>query len=983
MLNFTGQTKKRVVRLGDAGRSGPLGPRGSADYLHQAKLQRIQREEQRQREKSATLIQKKIRSYLHRKQLGQQIERQWLKDYNHWPDNLSWNQWFSQIPYLTRWVIPKETEESVRNFLDIIDDLLEKSPYELTPKQQTIFLDSLIVLLARGWIYRGIVIRYIDNLWIKFGSIESTNTEDLIRLSAKFIIETARGSRQWINARDLSLKVAISKPSTEIFKILSLSSAYNDITNKSDYLSMFKTIWMTSSFVGSEDGLYLLDNYLTLHGDTQFDEIDFKVLADILQNSKITIRMVPTNIDYDSSNNVISSLYSTSFIKSAITFLTDDNQSVRNSSLHIISQLVSLHPPSKSKLCMLLTITANAFRNLFGAIKSHHIYQGFLQFSQRNQDYVRYDQINQVYETINESEIKTFWDLISTFEEVYSYWLVVSNDIESFSDDRLDLTEVSEFLLFLKCLCLTLIFLGSKGSELINDIDKIKSISITLLNQLYSKNLRLKFLNKEFWKPVELKFDINALLPNVADEEEKRVKIQESFDDNDNLQDDNDDILIDDTDFNRSRKLPILTEKGNDTSYKLEVLKKLPFFIDFQDRVKVFQFLIELDKQRSVVYNPFALDDRSKLSANIRREELVHDAYDSFHMAGANLKNQLSVVFFNQYGQEAGIDGGGITKEFLTSVVKEAFNPQFELELFKETPSDNEIYPNDDIFKKVNKQIDVTFQQERLQYLRFLGTIMGKCLYENILMEISFAPFFLNKWCNENMKNSIDDLKYLDHELFDNLMKLVKMSETELNELDLNFTINEPINNQYYSFDLLPPNGEITPVTSSNKLNYIHQISNFKLNFSLHIQTRYFLDGLFQIISSSWLSMFDSYELQMLISGAQNDINIENWKENVEYGAYFDDDLTIKYFWEVVSEMTPQERFKLVKFVTSVSRAPLLGFQALSPKFGIRNSGANKDRFPTASTCINLLKLPDYQDKELIRKKLLYAINTEAGFDLS
>ena len=38
---------------------------------------------------------------------------------------------------------------------------------------------------------------------------------------------------------------------------------------------------------------------------------------------------------------------------------------------------------------------------------------------------------------------------------------------------------------------------------------------------------------------------------------------------------------------------------------------------------------------------------------------------------------------------------------------------------------------------------------------------------------------------------------------------------------------------------------------------------------------------------------------------------------------------------------------------------------------------------PTASTCMNLLKLPNYRNKELMRKKLLAAIEAGAGFELS
>ena len=60
----------------------------------------------------------------------------------------------------------------------------------------------------------------------------------------------------------------------------------------------------------------------------------------------------------------------------------------------------------------------------------------------------------------------------------------------------------------------------------------------------------------------------------------------------------------------------------------------------------------------------------------------------------------------------------------------------------------------------------------------------------------------------------------------------------------------------------------------------------------------------------------------------------------------------------------------------------LFCFQELNPKFCI-HSGGEVDRLPTASTCMNLLKLPIYNSIELLRKRLIYAIEAEAGFELS
>lgn len=40
-------------------------------------------------------------------------------------------------------------------------------------------------------------------------------------------------------------------------------------------------------------------------------------------------------------------------------------------------------------------------------------------------------------------------------------------------------------------------------------------------------------------------------------------------------------------------------------------------------------------------------------------------------------------------------------------------------------------------------------------------------------------------------------------------------------------------------------------------------------------------------------------------------------------------------------------------------------------------------RLPSASTCFNLLKLPNFKSRKVLREKLLYAIRGAAGFELS
>ena len=87
-------------------------------------------------------------------------------------------------------------------------------------------------------------------------------------------------------------------------------------------------------------------------------------------------------------------------------------------------------------------------------------------------------------------------------------------------------------------------------------------------------------------------------------------------------------------------------------------------------------------------------------------------------------------------------------------------------------------------------------------------------------------------------------------------------------------------------------------------------------------------------------------------------------------------------FWSVIERFSEQERCLLLKFVRSWSRPPLLGFKELYPPFCVM-SGGREQRLPSASTCMNLLKLPMFPDVETMRSKLLYAISSGAGFELS
>ena len=93
-------------------------------------------------------------------------------------------------------------------------------------------------------------------------------------------------------------------------------------------------------------------------------------------------------------------------------------------------------------------------------------------------------------------------------------------------------------------------------------------------------------------------------------------------------------------------------------------------------------------------------------------------------------------------------------------------------------------------------------------------------------------------------------------------------------------------------------------------------------------------------------------------------------------------------FWSILESFDAQTRGEFLQFVTSCSRQPLLGFGQLYPPFNIMKVEVSPDhgsasRLPMASSCFNQLKLPQYESSEELRSKLLYAVKSRSGFELT
>uniref|UniRef100_A0A673MRP2 E3 ubiquitin-protein ligase HACE1 n=1 Tax=Sinocyclocheilus rhinocerous TaxID=307959 RepID=A0A673MRP2_9TELE len=125
---------------------------------------------------------------------------------------------------------------------------------------------------------------------------------------------------------------------------------------------------------------------------------------------------------------------------------------------------------------------------------------------------------------------------------------------------------------------------------------------------------------------------------------------------------------------------------------------------------------------------------------------------------------------------------------------------------------------------------------------------------------------------------------------------------------------------------------------------------------------------------------FTQVLLELLLSGMP-EIDVMDWKKNTEYTSGYDlQEPVIQWFWEVVENLTQEERVLLLQFVTGSSRVPHGGFAFLMggsglQKFTIAAVPYTSNLLPTSSTCINMLKLPEYPSKDVLRDRLLVALH--------
>lgn len=401
------------------------------------------------------------------------------------------------------------------------------------------------------------------------------------------------------------------------------------------------------------------------------------------------------------------------------------------------------------------------------------------------------------------------------------------------------------------------------------------------------------------------------------------------------------------------------------------LLHLLPFAVPFSERLALFRQWVETEKR--------LFKEGPPVIVRIRRASLLDDGLALLNtLPREHLKRRVVVIYISEAGaQESGIDLGGLLKDFVMDVCQQLFDPAFGLFTANR---EGFLYPN---------PVAPMLHEDFATLFEFAGKIVGKAVYENIVVSPLFLPMVLGHMRGHyNYMQMLQDLADISDTLHKNLLFLQRCDDAKaVEDLGLGFCVSNNDLGTQREVELMAGGSQV-PVTSANRLKYIHLVAKHHVVDRLAPQANAFCRGFHQVVSPGWLQIFNECELQLLVSGSISGAwDVEDLRQHCRYGqGYRGADKAVRRLWLILSEFDDPQRRQFMRFVTSSERAPLGGFANLNPPFTIIRvplAPGDEQRLPTARTCFNELLWPCYSSKQTAKTKLLQAISSGAGFELS
>ncbi|KAI2705110.1 hypothetical protein CBS147317_2062 [Penicillium roqueforti] len=393
----------------------------------------------------------------------------------------------------------------------------------------------------------------------------------------------------------------------------------------------------------------------------------------------------------------------------------------------------------------------------------------------------------------------------------------------------------------------------------------------------------------------------------------------------------------------------------------------------------------------------------------ISRSRILDSALKVMELYGSS-PSILEVEYFEEVGT-----GLGPTLEFYSTVSRE-FSKK-KLKIWRDTDGSSTTeyaFGKSGLFPAPmsDEQASQDIGKRQLNIFKVLGKFVARSMLDSRIIDISFNPaFFRIADTLSSVAPSLGTVKLVDHDLAKSLVMLkefvnaknvieanqslspalkseavqnITVHGASVDDLGLDFTLPG-----YPAIELIS-DGANVPLTIENIDTYIERVIDMTLGSGVRRQVDAFRAGFSQVFPFSSLCAFTPSELVMLFGQADEDWSIETLMDSIKADHGFNmDSRSVRNLLQTMSELDNQQRRDFLQFVTGSPKLPIGGFKSLTPIFTVvcrpsEHPYTPDDYLPSVMTCVNYLKLPDYSDLDVLKKRLSVAIKEGQGaFHLS
>eukprot|EP00930_Biecheleria_cincta_P024703 TRINITY_DN17656_c0_g2_i1.p1 TRINITY_DN17656_c0_g2~~TRINITY_DN17656_c0_g2_i1.p1 ORF type:complete len:2961 (+),score=516.66 TRINITY_DN17656_c0_g2_i1:894-8885(+) len=387
-------------------------------------------------------------------------------------------------------------------------------------------------------------------------------------------------------------------------------------------------------------------------------------------------------------------------------------------------------------------------------------------------------------------------------------------------------------------------------------------------------------------------------------------------------------------------------------------------------------------KFKSVLQTTFACTDTKRLTLNrdlaIQCKEVgdCDESGEKMIFAQASLQSEqlLSVKTFRardrafeiKYVGEDGIDAGGLYNDFFSTISKELMSTQ--LPLLIPTPNARSNSGEHRDLWTLNP-VPITSTMKRM--LCFLGQLMGLCVRRGDVLPLSLSPLVWKLLVGE--APGVADLEAMDAASAEIVKTLRGIKSEDMFDAcfgDLCFLHHDSAGQE----KPLLPDGARMRVTLETAPEYAEKLIRMRFE-ECKEQVALLRASMTTVIPMDYVALWGWQDLQLAVCGSP-EIDIRILKKKAHYENCTPRDERVVYLWQLLEEMSQEDRQSFLSFCWGRSRLPPMEDSPLWGD-GFKITGASDlpaDSLPRAHTCFFQIDMPAYSSLEVCKARVLYAI---------